>query len=271
MIGLRGATAAKNTCKYHQDVAHVLALHPRFSRQIGNFRGKHCPLPLQRDDIGRTIVVGATNASTNFHFTGLARFLVMVTITREDFLKDRQGRTFADVLNDPGQPFDKVLEFFSNEDRQRRMEEAEIHHDRAPMAGVVRELEGLPAIHKFLGTIQAQRNQRLRQAIGVLVRMIMDGRGWKKTGKKGSLGVRSSRTAETPSHNSGGLAFWFVRAERYEQASGKPFPSVRKRCRELEAGGKTRPNTNGHAANGRSPVKRSDQNPRPGGRRSGAK
>ena len=200
----------------------------------------------------------------------------MVTVTRDEFLKDRQGRTFADVLNDPGQPFDKVLEFFSNEDRQRRMEEAEIHHDRAPMAGVVREFEALPAINKFLGTVQAQRNQRLRQAIGVLVRIIMEGRGWKKTGKKGSLGVRSSQSKETASHNSGGLAFWFVRAERYEQEQGKPYPSVRKRCRELE-GGKPRPDkksgskSNGHIANGRSTVKRSDKGSRPSTGRSGTK
>ncbi|HEY2414044.1 MAG TPA: hypothetical protein VGI40_17490 [Pirellulaceae bacterium] len=160
-----------------------------------------------------------------------------VTITREDFLKDRQGRTFVDVLNDSGQPFAEVLEFFNNADRQRRMEESEAHHDRAPMAGVVRELESLPAINKFLGTVQAQRNQRLRQAIGVLVRMIMEARGWKKTGKKGSLGVRSSKSSGTPSHNTGGLAFWFLRAERYENEQAKKFPSVRKRCRELESTG----------------------------------
>ena len=87
------------------------------------------------------------------------------------------------------------------------------------MAGVVRELEAIPAINKFLGTVQARRNQRLRQAIGVLVRMIMEGRGWKKTGKKGSLGVRSSKLPETPSHNTGGLAFWFVRRRRYVQGN----------------------------------------------------
>src|SRR5450432_212682 len=196
----------------------------------------------------------------------------MVTVTRDEFLKDRQGRTFVDALNDPGQPFDKVLEFFSNEDRQRRMEEAEIHHDRAPMAGVVREFEALPAINKFLGTVQAQRNQRLRQAIGVLVRMIMEGRGWKKTGKKGSLGVRSSKSTETPSHNTGGLAFWFVRAERYENEQGKKFLSVRKRCRELESTGSKKgtaangraskaPSTNGRGTNGRATNNRTTKRP----------
>lgn len=159
------------------------------------------------------------------------------TITREDFLNDRQGRTFTDVVNDPKQPFAEALAFFNCSDRQRRMEESEIHHDRAPMAGVVRELESLPGINKFLGTDQARQNQRLRQAIGVLVRIIMEGRGWKKTGKKGSLGVRSNRVVGTPNHNTGGLAFWFLRAERYVLEKGNAFPSVRKRCRELEAAG----------------------------------
>jgi hypothetical protein len=185
--------------------------------------------------------------------------MVNVTITREEFLKDRQGRTFADVLNDPGQPFDEAREFFNNPDRQRRMEESETHHDRAPMAGVVRELESLPGVNKFLGTEQPQRNQRLRQAIGVLVRMIMERRGWRKTGKKGSLGVRRGAMPGTPNHNTGGLAFWFLRAERYEPEQGVAFPSVRKRCRELEATAPTRgTNKKSPLRNGRA-EKRPDQ------------
>ncbi|MBL9125223.1 MAG: hypothetical protein JNG90_16420 [Planctomycetaceae bacterium] len=44
-----------------------------------------------------------------------------ISVTRQQFLADRQGRTFADVLNDPEQPFDQVLAFFSDADRQRRM------------------------------------------------------------------------------------------------------------------------------------------------------
>lgn len=159
-----------------------------------------------------------------------------VTISREEFLADRQGRTFADVLNDPEQPFEVVLNYFNDESRQRRMEESELHHDRAPMAGVVRELESLPAINQFLSEVHAQRTQRLRQAIGVLVRMIMQHRGWKKTGKKGSLGVRADAASHTPAHNTGGLALWFVRAERYELAEGMPFRSVSIRSKELQAG-----------------------------------
>lgn len=173
-----------------------------------------------------------------------------VSITREQFLDDRQGKTFADVVNDPDQPFDEVLEFFNDEGRQRRMEDSEMHHDRAPLAGVVRELEAHPAVDQFLAGIHVQRTKRLRQAIGVLVRIIMQCRGWKKTGRKGSLGVRASTTSRTPAHNTGGLAFWFIRAERYEREEGMPFRSVRDRCKELDssekrdASSRQRANTN---------------------------
>ena len=157
-----------------------------------------------------------------------------VRVTRQAFLEDRQGVKFADVVNDSDQPFDSVLAFFNDADRQRRMEESELHHDRAPLAGVVRELESQPDIDRFLTGIHARRSTRLRQAIGVLVRMIMERRGWKKTGKKGSLGVRAEQAEGTPTHNTGGLAFWFVRAERYERVEGMPFRSVRERCREYK-------------------------------------
>ena len=156
-------------------------------------------------------------------------------VTRHDFLNEPQGKTFSDVANDPEQPFDNVLEFFSDANRQRRMEESELHHDRSPLAGVVRELESQPAMDRFLAGAHGRRNTRFRQAIGVLVRIIMERRGWQKTGRKGSLGVRAAGTARTAAYNSGGLAFWFVRAERYERSEGMPFQSVRKRCQELQS------------------------------------
>jgi len=161
-----------------------------------------------------------------------------VRITRETFLADRQGRTFADVLSDPEQPFDDVLDFFNDKDRQRRMVESEIHHDRPALAGVVRELEAQPAIDVFLSSKHPRRTQRLRQAVGVVVRMIMRRRGFKKTGRKGSLGVRANVARGTTTtgayHNTGGLAFWFVRAERYEPTNGmRRFPSVKARARQF--------------------------------------
>jgi hypothetical protein len=162
-----------------------------------------------------------------------------VRITRKDFLDDRQGRTFADVLNDDAQPFDQVLAFF-DESRQRRMEDSEIHHDRPALAGVVRELESLGPVDQFLGRQHPRQTKRLRQVVGVVVRMIMERRGWQKTGRKGSLGVRAAVSAPTSRpgtyHNTGGLAFWFLRAERYERKDGMPFRSVRQRGRTHGSG-----------------------------------
>ncbi len=159
--------------------------------------------------------------------------MAKVRVTRSDFLKDAQGKTFSDVLNDPEKLFDLVLEFFDDASRQNRLEASELHHDRAPLAGVVRELESQPAIDALFSGGPEARSVRFRQAIGVLVRIIMERRGWRKTGRKGSLGVRT-KSAGTSStrHNTGGLAFWFVRAERYELEEGMPFQSVRERCRK---------------------------------------
>jgi hypothetical protein len=157
-----------------------------------------------------------------------------VTVTREHFLGHRLGRTFADVVNGSPRLFDDVLAFFGDADRQRRMEDAEIHHDRPPLAGVVRELEALPGVDRFLSAVHPRRSKRLRQAIGVVVRIIMQARGWRKTGRKGSLGVRAPASPRQPGHNTGGLAFWFIRAERYERLAGMPFQSVRDRRRELD-------------------------------------
>jgi hypothetical protein len=161
-----------------------------------------------------------------------------VRITRNRFLEDRQGRTFSDVLDDPQQPFDDVLAFFNDPDRQRRMEESETHHDRPALAGVVRELEAQPAVDRFLASEHPRRTKRLRQAVGVVVRIIMEQRGWRKTGRKGSLGVRVNvtRGTKTPGayHNTGGLAFWFLRAERYQCVDGMPFQSVRERAEKIQ-------------------------------------
>jgi hypothetical protein len=156
-------------------------------------------------------------------------------ITQEQFLSDRHGKTFADVVNDPDTQFEEVLEFFDDPERQQRMEDSEIHHDRAALAGVVRELESLSVLHQFLSsTIDRRRAARLRQAIGVLVRMIMERRGWRTTGKKGSLGVRGSSDSQAGRHNTGGLSLWFLRAERYHREGGTHYRSVRERCQELE-------------------------------------
>src|SRR4051812_50169002 len=97
-----------------------------------------------------------------------------ISITRELFLADRQGRTFADVVNSSARPFAAALEFFDSDDRQHRMEESEIHHDRAPLAGVGRELESVASVKRFFGRIPPPRSPRFCQAIGGLIPMIIE-------------------------------------------------------------------------------------------------
>ncbi len=162
--------------------------------------------------------------------------MTLVNLTREEFLQDRQGRTFTDLVSNAPKVLDDLIDFFNDENRQRRMQESEIHHDRAPLAGVVRELESQPSIDRLLSSKNPRRSQRLRQAVGVIVRMIMEKSGWKKTGRKGSLGVRTSAPQKPPFHNTGGLAFWFLRAERYVPGTQVPFVSVKNRCKTLQKG-----------------------------------
>ena len=161
--------------------------------------------------------------------TILESVMPYIKITPKKFLEDKQGRTFSDVLNDPELPFEAVLEFFSSDIRQQRMENSEIHHDRAALAGVVREFESQPQIEQFLTELHHHKTKRFRQAVGVVVRMIMEARGWEKTGRKGSLGVRAPRSSSEVYHNTGGLSFWFIRAERYKPADGMPFKTVQER------------------------------------------
>lgn len=179
------------------------------------------------------------------------------SISRATFLEDRQGRTFADVVNDPRQPFDAVLAFFADPERQRRMEESELHHDRPPLAGVVRELESLPEVDRYLATQHPRGAKRLRQAVGVVVRIIMELRGWRTTGKKGSLGVRAARASSSAKpgsyHNTGGLAYWFLRAERYRLPEGMPYLSVRARNEKAAGPRKSRQSRNGQSVKARSP------------------
>ncbi len=156
----------------------------------------------------------------------------------EQFAQDRQGRRFADVLNGTRISFAAILDFFNHPDRQRRLVESELHHDRPALAGVVRELEHRQDVDKFFRTNDGHVTTRFRQAIGVVVRVIMEAHGWKTTGRKGSLGVRAKVATRTPSagayHNTGGLAVWFTRAERYELVAGSPYRSVEERAAEIE-------------------------------------
>jgi hypothetical protein len=143
----------------------------------------------------------------------------VITITLDDFQQDFQGKRFTDVLNDTRLNFQEAINFFNDEGRLARMEDSEIHHDRPALAGVIKELEEHPPVQIFLSQNNLNTTFRFRQAVGVLVRLHMEQRGWKKTGSKGSLGTRgntkSAANISSAGVNKHGLSKWFTRAERY--------------------------------------------------------
>jgi hypothetical protein len=148
----------------------------------------------------------------------------MKTITTADFLADTTGRRFADVLNDPRVPVEAMFTFFGLDDTRRRMRDAEMFHGSPALAGVVREFERFPEVDHFFRSNDGHTTRRVRQAIGVLVRMTMEASGWKATGRKGTLGRRAkvkTPTAEPGAYfNETGIARWFVQTERYVPCEG---------------------------------------------------
>lgn len=141
-------------------------------------------------------------------------------VTLNGFKKDSHGGKYTDVLTDHRVQFQVVVDYFNRKDVARRMVESEKWHDRPPLAGVVKEFEDLEAIKKLLSEYDAHTTVRFRQAVGVLISMHMESLGYRKTGKKGSLGTRASTatgsTAPGAYQNSSGLSKWFTKCERYE-------------------------------------------------------
>jgi len=143
----------------------------------------------------------------------------MIEISKDDFLADPTGAKYPDVVNDPRVDFQGWLDFFNIEARQIRMEDAETHHLRPALAGVIRELEEDPAFVLYFLKTGTEKTARGRQAIGVLIRIIMEKRGWERAGKKGSLGQRLKFSPEGKfvSHNTSGLSLHFQKAEHYKR------------------------------------------------------
>ena len=139
----------------------------------------------------------------------------MAFLTKDDFLRDPQGAKFRDVTTALGVAFDAWIAFFSDKNRERRMEESEIHHDRPALAGVIRELEKTVCFEDFLKKNPGPGTARGRQAIGVIVRLVMEKLGWKTTGKKGSLGRRDKKRGNGFENTVTSLSRWFTMSERY--------------------------------------------------------
>ena len=109
----------------------------------------------------------------------------MVPITLADFLADPHGKRFTDVVNSKKFNFNGMIEFFNDRERQHMMLICATRFGFPALAGVIKELEQHPSF-AFLAS-DKHETIRLRQAIGVLAKVIMEKNGHTKTGNKGSL------------------------------------------------------------------------------------
>ena len=151
-------------------------------------------------------------------------------LTISDFLNDSTGKKLAEVTRDQRIAFDIVTDFLSVRERQQRMMDSEIHHDRAALAGVILELEAVAAVDGFFRGHDSHETRRFRQAVGVAVRIVMEGLGWAKDNRDGSLGRRVKVVPGTTTpgayYNESGLSHWFTQAQRYAPPEGHPHYGV---------------------------------------------
>ena len=149
------------------------------------------------------------------------------TITRQDFIKDKQGRTFADVLNDAEQPStpcstSSTAKSGSGGCRNRKSITTGPLGRRGPRAG---------------GTAQGRRLSLFQAPPAHQATAAGRGRGGAdRDGRPGLEEDRQEGIAGRPGrggpphadsgayHNTGGLAFWFLRAEATSFPAERPSP-----------------------------------------------
>ncbi len=158
--------------------------------------------------------------------------------TKQEFLDSKQGSKYSDVERDSGITLSRLVDFLQDPNRQDRLVSAEMHFDLPALAGVVRELEQQEWFHGYMMDGNSDHTYRLRQATGVLVKMVMLEKGFQTTGKKGMLGQRSktstsNSTKQTP-HNRSGISLWFKCSERYVPRDGTRWLTVAERASDIE-------------------------------------
>jgi hypothetical protein len=69
------------------------------------------------------------------------------------------------------------------------MKGTEIHHARARLVELIWDLETQPLVESFLSSRETLRTKRFREAVGIVVRMVVESLERKRAGKQSSLGA----------------------------------------------------------------------------------
>lgn len=108
---------------------------------------------------------------------------LMDQFTLEDLLAHPLARSMG-LHRQPREFVQTLLLFFVHTDRMRRMEESEIHQDRPALAGVVLELELDEEVRR---AARGVRPIDFGRGVGAIVQLVLEQRGWRKTGRRGAV------------------------------------------------------------------------------------
>ena len=115
------------------------------------------------------------------------------------------GRRFLPVAEDHKVPAKQVLDLLNDPRILEGMAFVTKSIDYPALGAIVKELEQNKEVAKYFGATASKNTLRFRQFVGMAVRLAMEEKGFRTTGKKGYIGSISK---------------WFTRAEIFEPSSG---------------------------------------------------
>lgn len=137
-------------------------------------------------------------------------------LSAADFSDDSHAAKYRDEIVRHPEAFLRLISILNDPENERRLTDAEMHGLPA-LCGVARFIEADPVIASVL--IDSEASLRLRQTIGVAVKLKMAKLGWCPTGKKG--------TAKGSRH--------FTRAEHYSAGSDTHTDAATRALTALDA------------------------------------
>jgi len=118
-------------------------------------------------------------------------------LTMSTFLADQTGNGYADVVGRATAALTDAFSVLNQRACQGRLVDAEAHHDLPAIAGAERAIGRLPSVTALLRTESSAFVRRFKSAVGVAVRLTMEGIAWRKTGRTTPVGPnRFVRTGE---------------------------------------------------------------------------
>ena len=125
-------------------------------------------------------------------------------ISRKSFQDGPHGRRFLPVLDNPKVPAKQVVDLLNEPRILEGMAFVTKSIEYPALGAIVKELERVTEIAKYFAATPSRETLRFRQFVGMAVRLAMEGKGFRTTGRKGYIGTISG---------------WFTRAEIFEPSS----------------------------------------------------